>query len=30
MSDTIYESMPLDQMLARVQKYTPGDGYKLV
>jgi len=22
--------MPLDQMLARVQKYTPGDGWKLV
>ena len=25
-----YEAMPLDQMLARVQKYNPGDGYKLV
>ncbi len=25
-----YEAMPLDQMLNRVQKYHPGDGYKLV
>ena len=25
-----YEYMPLDQMLARVQKYHPGDGYLLV
>ena len=25
-----YEAMPLDQMLARVQKYHPGDGYLLV
>ncbi len=30
MSYTAYEAMPLDQMLARVQKYNPGDGYKLV
>ncbi len=27
---TNYEAMPLNQMLARVQKYNPGDGYKLV
>ena len=25
-----YEAMPLDQMLNRVQKYHPGDGYQLV
>ncbi len=25
-----YEAMPLDQMLARVKKYHPGDGYLLV
>ena len=30
MSYTTYEAMPLDQMLARVQKYHPGDSYKLV
>ena len=30
MTYTAYEAMPLDQMLARVQKYNPGDGYKLV
>ena len=30
MSYSVYEAMPLDQMIARVQKYTPGDGYKLV
>ncbi len=30
MAFTSYESMPLDQMLNRVQKYHPGDGYKLV
>ena len=27
---TDYEAMPLDAMLARVQKYTPGDGAELV
>jgi len=27
---TAYEAMPLDQMLNRVQKYHPGDGYQLV
>ena len=25
-----FEAMPLDQMLARIQKYHPGDGYQLV
>ena len=30
MAFTSYEAMPLDQMLNRVQKYDPGDGYKLV
>ncbi len=25
-----FDVMPLDQMIARVQKYTPGDGWKLV
>ena len=30
MAFTSYEAMPLDQMLSRVQKYHPGDGYKLV
>ena len=30
MTYTVYEAMPLSQMLARVQKYYPGDGYKLV
>ncbi len=30
MTYTTYEAMPLDQMLARVKKYNPGDGYKLV
>ena len=30
MGYTAYEAMPLGQMLARVQKYNPGDGYKLV
>ena len=30
MAFTSYEAMPLDQMLNRVQKYHPGDGYKLV
>lgn len=30
MTYTVYEAMPLDQMLARVQKYNPGDGYLLV
>lgn len=30
MSITRYEIMPLDQMLARVQKYHPGDSYLLV
>ena len=29
-SYTVYEAMPLDQMLARVKKYHPGDGYLLV
>lgn len=29
MTYSVYEAMPLDQMLARVQKYH-GDGYKLV
>ncbi len=27
---SVYEAMPMDQMLARVQKYTPGDGCQLV
>ena len=27
---TTFEAMPLDQMIARVQKYNPGEGYKLV
>ncbi len=27
---TAYEALPLDQMLARVRKYSPGDGYLLV
>ena len=27
---TVYEAMPLDAMLARVEKYTPGDGAELV
>lgn len=30
MTYTVYEAMPLSQMLARVQKYYPGEGYKLV
>ena len=30
MAYSVYEAMPMDQMLARVQKYNPGDGYKLV
>jgi GTP pyrophosphokinase len=30
MAFTSYEAMPLDQMLGRIQKYHPGDGYKLV
>ena len=30
MAFTSYEAMPLDQMLNRVQKYHPGDGWKLV
>ena len=30
MAFTAYEAMPLDQMLNRIQKYHPGDGYKLV
>ncbi|MGN0792928.1 MAG: RelA/SpoT family protein [Aristaeellaceae bacterium] len=30
MTYTVYEAMPLDTMLARVQKYTPGDGAELV
>ena len=30
MAFTSYESMPLDQMLNRVQKYHPGDGAELV
>ena len=30
MSYNTYECMPLDQMLARVQKYYPGDSYLLV
>ncbi len=30
MAYTSYEAMPLDQMLNRVQKYHPGDGYLLV
>ena len=30
MSYTAYEAMPLYQMIGRVQKYVPGDGYKLV
>ena len=30
MSYTTYEAMPLDQMLARVQKHHPGDGCLLV
>lgn len=27
---TSYEAMPLDQMLARVEKYYPGEGRQLV
>ena len=27
---SVFEEMPLDQMLARVKKYNPGDGYLLV
>ncbi len=27
---TVYEAMPLETMLARVEKYTPGDGVELV
>ena len=27
---TPFEALPLDQMLARVQKYNPGEGYQLV
>lgn len=27
---TTFEAMPLDQMIARVRKYNPGDGYMLV
>ena len=30
MAFSSYEAMPLDQMLNRVQKYHPGEGYKLV
>ena len=30
MAFTSYDAMPLDQMLNRVQKYHPGDGYLLV
>ena len=30
MAFTAYEAMPLDQMLNRVRKYHPGDGYLLV
>ena len=30
MTYTVYEAMPLNTMLARVQKYTPGDGAELV
>ena len=30
MAFTSYEAMSLDTMLTRVQKYHPGDGYKLV
>ena len=30
MAFSSYEAMPLDQMLNRVQKYHPGDGYQLV
>ena len=30
MAFTSYEAMPLDQMLNRIQKYHPGEGYKLV
>jgi GTP pyrophosphokinase len=30
MAYTAYEAMPLDQMLNRVRKYHPGDGYLLV
>ncbi len=30
MAYTAYESMPLDQMLNRIRKYHPGDGYLLV
>ena len=30
MSFASYEAMPLDTMLARIQKYHPGDGYQLV
>ena len=30
MAYTPYEAMPLDQMLNRVQKYHPGEGYRLV
>ena len=30
MAFSSYEPMPLDQMLNRIQKYHPGDGYKLV
>ena len=27
---TVFEEMPLDQMLARVKKYNPGDGWQVV
>ena len=27
---TVYEAMPLNAMLARVEKYNPGDGAELV
>ena len=30
MSFASYEAMPLGTMLARIQKYYPGDGYKAV
>ena len=30
MAFTAYEAMPLDQVLNRVRKYHPGDGYKIV
>lgn len=30
MMNTAYSLLPLDQMVERVKKYTPGDGWMLV